>query len=115
MARSTSSRVTSLTLSWLMVIVIFLCTSFPRQFGNACNVCTAMPNFRVKAGQALVKKIFGEYLSPSPRISFGRRANLRLLLTDECVPFDAGDDRHGVLSEAKVEVFLIPEERETPG
>jgi hypothetical protein len=33
----------------------------------------------------------------------------------ECIPFEAGDDLHGVLGEAEIEIPLVPEARETPG
>ena len=33
----------------------------------------------------------------------------------ESIPFEAGDDRHGVLGEAEIEIPLVPEARETPG
>src|SRR5215204_1223556 len=66
MARSTSSRVTSLTLSRVTVIVILVCTSFPRRFGDTFKCSSAVPNFRVNARYAPVKNIFGEHFGSSP-------------------------------------------------
>src|SRR5215210_5046327 len=40
-------------------------TSSPRRFDETCNVCSALPDFRVKARHALVKNIFGEHFGSS--------------------------------------------------
>src|ERR687893_2081682 len=113
MARSTSSRVTSLTLSWVMVIVI-ASTSSPRRFGEACNIRSAVPNFRVIARQTLVKNILDKYLgrfAPSP---LGPPANTPPLPAED-IPFKTRNNRHGILSVAETDIPLVPETRETPG
>src|SRR3712207_3692264 len=52
-----------------------VCTSSPRRFGDACNVCSAVPNFRVKAPRVSVKDIFGEHFGPSPALVSAIRPN----------------------------------------
>src|SRR5919202_1130081 len=78
-----------------------------------------MPSFRVKAHYASVKDNFGEYFGSYPRLPFGPQAKAltrsRLPLSDEGLPHEAGDDRHGVLGETEVEVLPAAEAYETPG
>ncbi len=66
------------------------------------------------AHHALVKIIFGEYSGPFPAPSLGPLANAPLSPAHESIPFEAGDDRYGVLGEAEIEIPLVPETHETP-
>src|SRR5215216_6098046 len=52
-----------------------VCTSSPRRFGDACNVCSAVPNFRVMAPRVSVKDIFGEHLGHLPPLVSAIRPN----------------------------------------
>src|ERR671933_757683 len=78
-----------------------------------------MPSFRVKAQYASVKDNFGEYFGSYPRLPFGPQAKAltrsRLPLSDEGLPRETWDDRHGVLGETEVEVLPVAEAYETPG
>ena len=67
------------------------------------------------ARRALVKNILGEYLGRFAPPPLGPPANTPPLPVHEDIPFEIGDDRHGVLDEAEIDIPLVPETRETPG
>src|SRR5215212_6895640 len=113
MARSTSSRVNSLTFSREMVIVMF-CTSFPRRFG-ALVTFVRHAQLQSKCAPGPCQEYFGEPFGSTIRPSGQTQRNTRLSSTDEGFPHETGDDRHGVFGEAKIEVFFVAEALEMSG
>src|ERR671938_65981 len=113
MARSTSSRVYSLTFSREMVIVIFS-TSFPRRFGGLVTfVHHAQLQSKCAPGpcQEYFWRTFWLYhsaLGPNA-------AKHSAIVGRRTLPHEMGDNRYGVFGEAKTEIFFVAEALETKG
>jgi len=73
-----------------------------------------VPNFRVIARQTLVKNILDKYSGRFAPPPLGPPANTPPLPVED-IPFKTRNNRHGILSEAEIDIPLVPETRETPG